>query len=280
MVIDCNKIYREKFDKIEAFIKKEKPKLRVDIIYIGKDKASDIYIKNKVLTSQKLGIKVNIHEYKNDTVREALTAICNNLNFDKNCTGYFFQLPIPSKLKETNILDLIASEKDVDCLTSENLGRVLKNIDNSIKPAPCEAIISIIKNQKIDLKSKRITIVNDSNLIGKPLSNYFLSQGSTVTICNEFTKDLSNFTREADILITATGKPNLITKKHVNKNMIIIDAGISRLNGKIVGDTDFLNVANIVQAVTPVPNGVGPLTIICLFENLIRLTRTTKFKFD
>jgi len=271
MIINCSKIAKKKIREIKAKIRKKKMNLRLDIIYIGKNKASDIYIQNKTKVAKSIGVRVSLHKFKEDVSYEIINAVCNNLNFDPNCTGYFFQLPISKSLKDVNILDHIKSSKDVDCLTSKNLGQVLKNQADAIRPATVEAIIAILKDIKTALKSKHIVIVNDSNLIGKPLSVYLLNQGATVTVCNEFTKNLVSFTRQADIIITAAGKVNLIKEDMIKPQSIIIDAGISRSRGKVVGDTDFDNVGKKVKAITPVPNGVGPVTIAYLFDNLIKI---------
>ena len=271
MIINCSKIANKKIRDIKNKIKKNKIKLSLDIIYIGRNKASDIYMKNKIQVADSIGVRVNVHKFKKDVFYEIIKAVCNNLNFDPNCTGYFFQLPIPQSLQGKNILDHIKIVKDVDCLTSTNLGKVLKNQNNVIRPATIEAIIAILKEIKATLKSKHIAIVNDSNLIGKPLATYFLAQGATVTVCNEFTKDLRNLTKQADILVTAVGQANLIQEDMVKDKSIIIDAGISKSKGKTVGDVDFDKVSKKVKAITPVPKGVGLVTISYLFDNLIKL---------
>ncbi len=271
MIINCDKISKKKIREIKKRIRKNKMKLRLDIIYIGKNKASDLYIKNKMKIADSIGVRVNLHKFKKDVFFEIIKAVCNNLNFDPNCIGYFFQLPVPEHLAEQNILDYMKSSKDIDCLTSKSLGKVLKNQKNAIKPATVEAIIAILKEIKTSIKSKRISIVNDSNLIGKPLAMYLLGQGATVTICNEFTKNLEDLTKQADILITAVGKPKLIKEDMVKSDSIIIDAGISKSKGKVVGDTDFDKVRKKAKAITPVPKGVGPLTIAYLFDNLIKI---------
>ena len=214
-----------------------------------------------------------IHRFKKNVSAESIRATCNSLNVDPNCTGYFVQLPIPDKFIKGNVLDAILPDKDVDCLTSTNLGRVMKNRKDAIYPSVVEAMIFMLKEQKIRLKSKKVTIVNDSNLIGKPLAGYFLSKAATVTICNEFTKDLAGYTKEAEILVTAVGKANLITEDMVSKKAIVLDAGFSKVKRNVRGDVDFDAVSKKAKAITPVPGGVGPLNIACLLENLHKLYR-------
>lgn len=276
MVINCTKLAKVKLRKIKEKIKKISLSLRLDILYIGNNPASKLFINSKKKTAEEIGIKINIHSFKQDVFFEIIKAICNNLNYDPNCTGYFVQLPIVPHLNDKNILDFIAPSKDVDCLTSTNLGKSFKGIVKSIKPATVEAIISILKYKKVRLKSKVITIINDSNLIGKPLAAYFLSKGATVIICNEFTKNLNEFTKSADILITAVGKAKLIKEDMVTNETIIIDAGITKHKGKTVGDVDFNPVSKKAKMITPVPHGIGPLTIACLFENLLKIYELQK----
>ncbi|MFC1780550.1 bifunctional 5,10-methylenetetrahydrofolate dehydrogenase/5,10-methenyltetrahydrofolate cyclohydrolase [Patescibacteria group bacterium] len=271
MVIDGKKIAQRKLSKLKSEVKKKNLNLQLDILYIGKNTSSEIFIRNKIASAEKAGIKVKVHTFPTKVSEDTIRATCNNLNLDPNCTGYFFQLPIAKHLDEEKMVDLIAEEKDVDCLTSKNLGKILFEKGDSLKPAPVEAILSILRYLNVRLKSKVITIINDSNLIGKPLTTHLLTKDATVIVCNSSTKNLSQFTRKADIIITAAGKVNLITKTMIKKNSIVIDAGITRKDGKVVGDTDFENVSKVAKAITPVPGGVGPLTVICLLENVLKI---------
>ncbi|MBN2015287.1 bifunctional 5,10-methylenetetrahydrofolate dehydrogenase/5,10-methenyltetrahydrofolate cyclohydrolase [Candidatus Dojkabacteria bacterium] len=276
MVIKGDKLAKKKLSQLKQKVKKNGSKIQLDILYIGKSTASDIFIRNKRVAAESLGIKVNIHEFKKDIFHEIIRATCNNLNFNPNCTGYFFQLPIRKDLVEENVLDFIDPAKDVDGLTSTNLGRSIKNVKGALRPATVEAIISILNELKVRLKSKVVTIINDSNLIGKPLSTYLLGKGATVNVCNEFTKDLSSFTKEADIIVSAVGKANLVVEEMVKDKAIVIDAGITKVKGKTVGDVDFENVSKKAGAISPVPGGVGPLTVVCLLENLVKIYETNK----
>ena len=271
MLINGNKLAKKKLRKLKDKIKKGNLNLQLDILYIENSKPAEVFIKQKQKAGEEIGVKVNVHKFKKDVLFEILSATCNNLNFNSNSTGYLIQLPVREQLKEQNLLDFIDPAKDVDCLTSESLGKVLKNIDKAIRPAAVEAIISILKEIRVHLKSKHVTIVNDSNLIGKPLVPYLLSKGATVTICNEFTKDLHNYLQNSDIVVTAAGKPGLITGDMLREKSIIIDAATTYKRGKVLGDTEFESVRKKAKVITPVPGGVGPLTVACLFENLIKL---------
>ncbi|MBU0976299.1 MAG: bifunctional 5,10-methylenetetrahydrofolate dehydrogenase/5,10-methenyltetrahydrofolate cyclohydrolase [Patescibacteria group bacterium] len=271
MVINCDKIFKKKFRNIKKTLKRYSPYPQLDIIYIKKNAESEIYLAKKTQVAKDLGINVKTHIFKKNIKPENIVATCNSLNQDPNCTGYFVQLPIREELYEANILDKISPIKDVDGLTSENLGKTLKGNPDAVRPATVEAVISILKDIKTPLKSRKVVIINDSNLIGKPLSGYLLSRGATVTLCNEFTKPLSDYTKLADIIVTAVGKSRLIKTGMISKNTVIIDVGISKVKGKITGDADFKNVSQKAKAITPVPGGVGPLTVISLFENLLKL---------
>lgn len=274
MVIKSKQISTKKLQELKEKVKKRKSNLQLEILYIEKNKASEIFIKEKVKIGKEIGVKVNVHTFKKDVLFEILKVTCNNLNFNPNTTGYLIQLPIEQRLLDQNILDSIDPSKDVDCLSSTNLGRALKNIKGAIRPATVEAILTILRKTRVRLKSKHITIINDSNLIGKPLSACLLSRGATVSVCNEFTKDISSFTQDANIIISATGQPNLIKSDMISKNCIIIDVGSSIKGGKVYGDVDFKNVSKKAKVITPVPGGVGPLTVACLFENLVNLHKT------
>ncbi|MDD3647066.1 MAG: bifunctional 5,10-methylenetetrahydrofolate dehydrogenase/5,10-methenyltetrahydrofolate cyclohydrolase [Candidatus Dojkabacteria bacterium] len=273
MVVNCNRIFKKKLREIKKSLKRCAPCPQLDIIYIKKNTASEIYIAKKTKVAQELGIKINTHTFKRNINPDNIIATCNSLNQDPNCTGYFIQLPIREEFHKAKVLDRISAIKDVDGLSSENLGKSIKGDPLAIRPATVEAVIAVLRNLKIQSKSKKVTIINDSNLIGKPLAGYLLSRGATITICNEFTKDLKAHTKHADIVVTAVGKAGLIRADMISNNSVIIDVGITKVKGKITGDVDTKSVAKKAKAVTPVPNGIGPLTVICLFENLLKLRK-------
>lgn len=214
-----------------------------------------------------LGIEFNQHSVIS---KESLVDKINELNSNDKVKGYFIQLPLPqlTDVSSQNLLDLIDPKKDIDCLTSLNLGKVLSGSQQYL-PGTVRGIINILDTLNVSYKSKNIVIVNNSILIGKPIAMYLSNKGSTVTICNEFTLELKSLTINADILITATGVKHLITESMVKKDSIIIDAGICIENGQLFGDVDFKHVLKKVQYITPVPGGVGPLTITFLVQNLI-----------
>ncbi len=271
MVLNGKKISKKLLNELGKKVDKHNLNLQLDIIHIGDDKASEKFITQKKKIGESIDIKVNIHRLKSKTKEETLRAICTELSYNKNCTGYLIQLPIAKSLLKSNVLDAIDPAKDVDCLTSQNLGLAVKGINDAIRPAAVEGIVKALKETRVRLKSKKVTIINDSNLIGKPLAAYFLNHSATVTICNKSTKDLSDYTNDADIIVTATGVPHLIKKDMIKKDSVIIDTGISYKKGKIYGDADFDAIKRKAKAITPVPDGIGPLTVVYLFENLIRI---------
>jgi methylenetetrahydrofolate dehydrogenase (NADP+)/methenyltetrahydrofolate cyclohydrolase len=276
MVIEGKKLAEDTLRKIKQKIDKKGLSLQLDIVYIKKNPAAEIFIAKKKEAAEKVGIQVNIHTFSSRVSTDTIKATCRNLNFNPNCTGYFIQLPVSPALDESGIVDLILPSKDVDCLSATSLGSAVKNTLTSLKPATVEAIIFLLKQCNVRLKSKQVTVINDSNLIGKPLAAYLLSKGATVVICNKFTKNVKSFTLTSDILITATGVPHLISEDMVKPECIVIDAGISKLNGKTVGDVDFEHISKKVKVITPVPGGVGPLTVAFLLDNLMKLYESQK----
>jgi len=263
IILDGKKLSEEIIGSLKGKVKG----LGLAAILIGNDPASLIYVNIKERKCEELGIYFekyhldeNINEY------EAINLI-NRLNNDKKINGILVQLPLPDKFNREKILDSINPRKDVDCLTSFNLGRLLKGGDF----APCtpKGIIRLFDKYNINVEGKKVTIINHSNLIGKPLATMLLKRGATVTICHSKTKDIKEFTLNADIIITATGKHGLITKDMI-KEPIIIDAGVSKVNDKIVGDCSE-DVKEKSSYITPVPNGVGPMTVAMLIENLLYL---------
>lgn len=270
MILNGKKIAKKKSNYLNQKISNFASALRLDIIYIGNNKSSEVFIGHKRKTAKKIGIHTKLHKFSENVKLDEIQTLCNELNNDKNCTGYFFQLPIQSKLNDQKVLELIDPEKDVDCLTSANLGKVAKGID-TFAPATVEAIISIFERTGLDLESKRTVIINDSNLIGKPLSLKMLNRKATVSVCNKYTKNIKALTEKADIVISATGVAKLIKEDMVKHNSVLIDVGFSKKDGHVEGDIDFEAVKNKVKLITPVPSGVGPLTVVYLFENLVKL---------
>lgn len=244
---------------------KQKPKL--SIIFNPKHSESLIYTNQKIKKSKEIGIKTEVHQISENLSEEKLINLIEKLN--ENSDAIIVQLPLPKHLDTFKIINTIKPEKDVDGLTSINLEKTFSGKEFLV-PATPKGIIKLLEHYKIKIKGRKITIINHSNLLGKPLSMMLLNRGATLSICHKLTEDLSFYTKNADILITATGIKDFIKENMVKDNCIIIDAGISRVNGKIYGDVDFENVSLKSKLITPVPGGVGPMTVAMLLENVLK----------
>lgn len=247
------------------------------IVQVGNNEESNTYVKHKKIYGEKIGVIVEYKKYEETIDHQTIIDDIEKCNKDNSVHGIIIQLPIPRHFQSTKIIDTIDSRKDVDGLTSVSFKHLFDN-NEGYMPATTKAIFTLLDSKNIELKGKKVVIVGQSTLVGRPTALAMLNRNGTVTVCHTETKNLDKETKQADILIVATGSPHLITEKHVSSDQIIIDIGITVLphqdptNGlkKVVGDVDFQNVKDKVKAITPVPGGVGPLTIACLFENLIQ----------
>jgi len=252
------------------------PKLVV--ILVGDNAASKIYVNSKAKIFKQLNCYSEIIKLKENVSKNLLFKLINKLNKDNSIHGILLQLPLPKHLDSNNFLSKINPLKDVDGFHPENLGLLLQGNPRFI---PCTPLgcIKILDYYKIDVKSKHVVIIGRSNIVGKPmmslLSQSFEIGNATVTICHSYTKDLSEYTKSADIIICAVGRPNLINKTMIKEGCVIVDVGINRINDStekgyhIVGDVDYNSVSNIAGSITPVPGGVGPMTISMLVNNTI-----------
>ena len=254
----------------------EKPGLAT--IIVGENKASQIYVKNKIKTCEKIGIKSFNYCLKKDVKKEEVFSLIKKLNIDKNVHGILLQLPLPDHINSFDATNAILPEKDVDGFTQKNAGNLFLNPNlNSFVSCTPLGIIKLLKYYNIPIEKKNVVIIGRSNIVAKPLGMLFLQKNATVTFTHSYTKDLKNHTQRADILVSAVGKPKFITSDMVKENSIIIDVGINRLeNKKIVGDVDFDNVIEKVSKITPVPGGVGPLTIAMLMQNTLKSFKNKK----
>ena len=242
------------------------------VVNIGNDKASKIYVNCKKKACEKLGIKLEEHIFDSSVEETEVINCIESLNKNESITGILVQLPLPSHFCQEKILSAIDENKDIDALNPVNLGKlVFPTYDKKKDFAPCTAlaILEILKQKKIDLLGKHVIVIGKSNIVGKPLALMLSHKKATVTLCDSKTENLPFFCKNSDIIISAAGVKNLINKNMVNNKSIIIDAGIVKNDDdKICGDINFVEVAPIVRAITPVPGGVGPVTVAIMIKNL------------
>ena len=269
IVLDGKKVRDHIFEALSKEIKKIDKSLGLAVIQIGNDPASSIYIKEKEKMTKKLGINFYHHKLDSNIKEEDILSLIDKLNKDNQIDGILVQMPIPSHLDSNIIQNRILPEKDVDGLTDINAGRLLHN-RNTLIPCTPLGITTILDYYSIDIEGKNIVILGRSNLVGKPLANHLINRNATVTLCHSKTKNLKEITKTADILIVAIGKAKYITKDMVKENSIIIDVGINRVDNKLYGDVDYENVSELTSHITPVPGGIGPMTIASLGTNIVK----------
>ncbi|MEA2055583.1 MAG: bifunctional 5,10-methylenetetrahydrofolate dehydrogenase/5,10-methenyltetrahydrofolate cyclohydrolase [Candidatus Thermoplasmatota archaeon] len=262
--------------EIEKLKDKYECNININTIKIGSDPASEIYLKLREKACREVGISTSRTEFLgNVTEKEVLDSI-KDLNNDKNVHGILVQFPVPKNISQDKIVNTIDPRKDVEGLTPYNIGNTLIGLENIVPCTPL-AVLKILEHENIELKGKNIAIVNHSNIVGKPLAALLLNRNATVSICHVFTKDIKPITSKADILITAAGVPKLITKDHIKNDALVIDVAITNTVDGIVGDIDFQSVKEKAAKITPVPGGVGPVTVAC---SLINMTKTFRNCLD
>lgn len=257
----------------------KKPKLA--IIFVGNNQASDIYIRNKILYAKNVNIETKLIKLPIKSSKEEILAVIDDLNFDDSINGIIVQSPLPNDEYQNEIFDSINPKKDVDGFTSSNIGALCNGHDDCLIACTPLGILKLLSHYKINLKGKHVVILGRSKIVGRPLSILLSQQfdncNATVTLCHSKSENLVNITQSADILISAVGKPKLITKNMIKNNVVIIDVGINRIednthkNGyRLCGDVAFESVYDICSAITPVPGGVGPMTIATLMHNTLK----------
>jgi len=243
------------------------------VIIVGNDNASEIYVKNKKRACEEIGIYSEIHKLEEKISQDELLVLIEKLNMDEKVHGILVQLPLPMHIDKEKIILAIDPKKDVDCFHPENIGKVF--LGQEIFP-PCTpaGILEILKRSEIEIVGKNVVIVGRSNIVGKPLALMMINEGATVTVCNSKTENLKEKCLGADILVSAVGHAGLITKDMIKQGAVVIDVGINRNSeGKLTGDVDFPEVSRVSSAITPVPGGVGPMTIAELLKNTVKSVR-------
>jgi methylenetetrahydrofolate dehydrogenase (NADP+)/methenyltetrahydrofolate cyclohydrolase len=276
MIIDGKELARKTREKLKIEcdnLKKEGILSKLAVIMVGDDKASQIYVKNKSKACQEIGIEFEEYFLGNDIKQEELIELIQKLNCDKSINGILLQSPIPKLLDINEAFRTILPEKDVDGFNPINVGKLCLNQETFVSCTPY-GIMKMFEEYDIDLTGKNVTILGRSNIVGKPLIQCCLNKNATVTICHSKTKDLKEHTKNADIVISAIGKAKFVTADMIKDGAVVIDVGINRdESGKIVGDVDFEKVSSKASYITPVPGGVGPMTIAMLMNNVIKATK-------
>ncbi|MBM3231002.1 bifunctional 5,10-methylenetetrahydrofolate dehydrogenase/5,10-methenyltetrahydrofolate cyclohydrolase [Candidatus Peregrinibacteria bacterium] len=271
LLLDGKKAAEALLDFLKPLVETLDPKLVV--VQVGDDPASESYIRQKVKSCTEIGMRNEHMHVPKDTSLDQLLEIVGRLNNDPDVTGFFVQLPLPEHLERhtPQIIRAIDPKKDIDGFGAYNLGKVFLSKDfEDLPPATPSGIVRLLEHYKIPVAGKHAVIVGRSNTVGKPLAIMLLNRDATVTVCHSKTKNLGDMTRKADILIAAAGKAKLITADMVQQGAVVIDVGIHRIDGALCGDTDFEALRKKVSAITPVPGGVGPMTVASLLRNCVR----------
>ena len=271
IIIDGKQVAENLTNNLEKEVSKFNVKPHLVVIQVGDNTASSIYVNLKKKKAEQIGIKSTVINYPDNISEEELIKKLQTLNSDTSVNAILVQLPLPKHINADNIINVISPQKDVDGFTAENTGNLLNGITPKSYPCTPKGIIKLLDTYNIDVSGKNAVIVGRSNIVGKPVAVMLLNRNATVTICHSRTKNLSDITKNADILISAVGK-KMIFADMVKKGAVVIDVGIFKdENNKTTGDVDFENVKEVASYITPVPKGVGPMTIACLRENTIEL---------
>lgn len=264
---------REKLKEEVAELKKKGIHPKLAVIMVGDDSASQIYVRNKSKVCNEIGIEFDEYLLPEKTKQQELLELIEKLNDDKTINGILLQSPIPQHLDINEAFRTISPEKDVDGFHPTNVGKLVLGQDTFISCTPF-GIMKIFEDYNINLEGKNAVVIGRSNIVGKPMSQCLLNKNATVTICHSRTKNLPEITKQADVVVAAIGKPCFVTADMVKKDAIVIDVGINRgEDGKIKGDVDFENVKEKASYITPVPGGVGPMTIAMLMTNVVKAAK-------
>ncbi|EAC1920331.1 bifunctional methylenetetrahydrofolate dehydrogenase/methenyltetrahydrofolate cyclohydrolase FolD [Campylobacter jejuni] len=262
---------KEELKEKNQFLKSKGIESCLAVILVGNNPASQTYVKSKAKACEECGIKSLVYHLNENITQNELLALINTLNHDDGVHGILVQLPLPDHICKDLILESIISSKDVDGFHPINVGYLNLGLESGFLPCTPLGVMKLLKAYEIDLEGKDAVIIGASNIVGRPMATMLLNAGATVSVCHIKTKDLSLYTRQADLIIVAAGCVNLLRSDMVKEGVIVVDVGINRLeSGKIVGDVDFEEVSKKSSYITPVPGGVGPMTIAMLLENTVK----------
>ena len=268
-IIDGKAISNEIQENIKKEVELLDKKPGLAVILVGGDSASQIYVNNKEKMCKKLGINSFVYRLPEDTCEKELLDLIEKLNNDSDVDGILLQHPVPSQIDEMKAFCTIAPKKDVDGFNIVNRGKLAVGEDAFVACTPL-GVVEMIKHEGIEIKGKHCVIIGRSNIVGKPLYELMLRENATVTVCHSKTVGLKDICKTADILVAAIGKPKFVTEDMVKNGAVVIDVGINRIDGKIIGDVDFESVSKKASYITPVPGGVGPMTIAMLMKNVMK----------
>lgn len=253
-------------EKVSTYLEKGNRKPKLVVLLIGDNPASVTYVKNKEKACERVGIESAVYRMDEDVNTQDVLKVVNELNQDKSVDGILVQLPIPKQLDVNIIIETLDPNKDVDGLHSINIAKLYANQEGFVPCTP-RGIMTLLKHYKIEVSGKHAVVIGRSALVGRPVAQLLLNENATVTVCHSKTQDLASITRTADIIVVAIGRERFLTFEHVNRANAIIDVGINRVNDKLVGDVDYDALMYKADFMTPVPGGVGPMTIVSLLEN-------------
>lgn len=267
---------KEELKEKVAEYKKQGVEITLAVVKVGNDPASAVYVRNKEKACEYVGITSRTLALPEETTEEELLKVVNDLNEDKAVNGILVQLPLPKHIDESKVLLAIDSNKDVDGFHPVNVGKMVIG-EETFLPCTPAGIIEMLKRTDVEISGKECVVIGRSNIVGKPMSMLMLKENATVTIAHSRTKDLKEVTKRADILVAAIGKAKFVTADYVKEGAVIIDVGMDRdENGKLCGDVDFASVSQVASAITPVPGGVGPMTVTMLLVNCLRSVELNK----
>ncbi|SHO46112.1 bifunctional methylenetetrahydrofolate dehydrogenase/methenyltetrahydrofolate cyclohydrolase FolD [Anaerocolumna xylanovorans] len=271
-IIDGKKISSDIKEELKEEVRQLTEKgisVTLAVVQVGNDSASTVYVGNKKKACEYIGIGSLSYELKEETTQEELLSLIKELNERKDVNGILVQLPLPKHIKEDVIIKAISPEKDVDGFHPENVGLLSTGQKGFVSCTPA-GVIELLKRSGITISGKECVVIGRSNIVGKPMAALLIREDATVTICHSKTVDLKKVAKRADILVAAIGKPKFINSEFIKEGAVVIDVGIHRLEGKkLCGDVDYDDVFDLVSAITPVPGGVGPMTIAMLMKNCV-----------
>lgn len=277
--IDGKKISMEMKDELKEKVSKMKEEgieITLAVIQVGNDPASTVYVGNKKKACEYIGIRSLAYELPETTSEQELLDLVKSLNEREDVNGILVQLPLPKHIDENKVINAISAKKDVDGFHPESVGALSIGQKGFVSCTPA-GIIQLLKRSNIEIEGKECVVVGRSNIVGKPMALLLLRENGTVTVCHSRTKNLKEITKRADILVVALGKPKFITREYVKEGAVVIDVGIHRNeNNKLCGDVDFDDVEPVCSAITPVPGGVGPMTITMLMNNCVESVEIQK----